>query len=139
VTGAAAAGSPVEPAASAVLALADLLSHAGPETTMRALASLRLAVCDDLVSAVVEGRAQGMTWQEVGDAIGVTRQAAQQLYGRFAPPPPGRPPQELGVEAGDGCHPQGASLRSEPPGVGGLTNGVGRDPGPGRGRRGGGG
>jgi hypothetical protein len=35
-----------------------------------------------LEQAVVDMRGEGATWQEVGDALGVTRQAAQQRYGR---------------------------------------------------------
>jgi hypothetical protein len=36
-----------------------------------------------LLSLVGEGRAAGMSWSQVGDALGVRRQAAQQRYGPY--------------------------------------------------------
>lgn len=33
-------------------------------------------------AVVAEARAAGVTWQELGDALGTTRQAAQMRYGR---------------------------------------------------------
>lgn len=40
---------------------------------------------DAMIASTVTGlRASGHTWQEIGDALGVTRQAAQQRYGRVA-------------------------------------------------------
>jgi len=39
--------------------------------------------------AVRLARAQGRTWEEIGQAVGTTRQAAWQRYGRLAPACPG--------------------------------------------------
>lgn len=101
----AAAADPFGSAASAVAALADALEDVPPLVAMRSLSVLRLAVVDDLTACVVAARARGDSWQAIGDALGVSRQAAQQLYGRLAPPPPPRPPQVGAAEVGDGCHP----------------------------------
>jgi len=38
--------------------------------------------------AVRLARAQGRTWEEIGQAVGTTRQAAWQRYGRVAPAAP---------------------------------------------------
>jgi len=40
------------------------------------------AAKDNLVNAVLNARQGGMTWQKIGDALGVTQQAARQRYGR---------------------------------------------------------
>ncbi|AZC12395.1 DUF3887 domain-containing protein [Microbacterium sp. ABRD28] len=50
------------------------------------------AAADAVVSAVVvDARASGMTWQAIGEALGVTRQAAFQRYGRPTDPTTGQP------------------------------------------------
>jgi hypothetical protein len=50
------------------------------------------AAADDVVRAVVRhARDSGATWQVVGDALGVTRQAAFQRYGRPIDPRTGEP------------------------------------------------
>ncbi len=36
---------------------------------------------EDLRREVEKARANGVTWQKIGDALGVTRSAAQQYYG----------------------------------------------------------
>jgi hypothetical protein len=47
---------------------------------------------DDVVRAVVQqARRNGVTWQVIGDALGVTRQAAFQRYGRPIDPRTGEP------------------------------------------------
>lgn len=49
------------------------------------------AAADAVVSAVVvDARASGMTWQAIGEALGVTRQAAFQRYGRPTDPTTGQ-------------------------------------------------
>lgn len=40
---------------------------------------------DELVSAVAAARAAGDTWDAIGVALGVSRQAAYQRFGRVAP------------------------------------------------------
>lgn len=50
------------------------------------------AAADDVVRAVVQqARHHGVTWQAVGDALGVSRQAAFQRYGRPTDPRTGEP------------------------------------------------
>lgn len=50
------------------------------------------AAADAVVRAVVvDARESGMTWQSIGDALGVTRQAAFQRYGRPTDPATGQP------------------------------------------------
>lgn len=50
------------------------------------------AAADEVVRAVVrQAREDGATWQVVGDALGVTRQAAFQRYGRPIDPRTGEP------------------------------------------------
>jgi hypothetical protein len=50
------------------------------------------AAADDLVRAVVQqARQSGATWQVIGDALGVSRQAAFQRYGKPIDPRTGEP------------------------------------------------
>lgn len=35
-----------------------------------------------LAESVARARGEGLTWDEIGDALGMTRQGAQQRYGR---------------------------------------------------------
>lgn len=54
-------------------------------------ASIQTAA-DDVMRAVVgQARQEGATWQIIGDALGVSRQAAFQRYGRPADPRTGEP------------------------------------------------
>ena len=48
------------------------------------LLSLRSEVETAITRAVAGLRAQGHSWQYVGDALGITKQAAQQRYGERA-------------------------------------------------------
>ena len=63
----------------------DLLDHLAdtysPTDLLDTLATYRAHVEDAIHLAVVQARAEGMTWEQVGDLLGVTRQAAQQRYG----------------------------------------------------------
>lgn len=75
----------------AVAALQDGYAYARPltsstevEVRLRFLAEL-LAVGDGALDALVaEARLQGLTWSQVGDTLGVSKQAAQQRFGRAA-------------------------------------------------------
>jgi len=46
---------------------------------------------DSLRAAVDRARAEGRTWQEIGDVLGTTRQAAFQRFGRPVDPRTGEP------------------------------------------------
>ena len=56
--------------------------------TKQPLAALRNSVAiiqaftDDLPIFVNAARSSGATWEQIGDALGVSRQAAQQRYGQ---------------------------------------------------------
>jgi hypothetical protein len=59
--------------------------------TLDQLASLtneRERVETKIRDAVYKGRAEGLTWEEVGAALGRSRQAVMQRYARNAPPSP---------------------------------------------------
>jgi len=57
-----------------------------PRTGLRAVASLRL-LADTLELRQVEaGLRAGMTWQDVADALGVTRQAVHKKYAKRIDP-----------------------------------------------------
>jgi hypothetical protein len=63
--------------------LADAVDNAaGPLARLRALQDLLDAATAASAQAVSAARADGTTWQEVGGALGISRQAAQQRYGR---------------------------------------------------------
>jgi hypothetical protein len=55
---------------------------ADPEDGLRAVVVLR-RLADTLEQAHVKrARAQGWTWQQIGDALGVSRQAVHKRHGR---------------------------------------------------------
>lgn len=73
----------------------------GPLARLRALQALLDAAAEASTEAVSAARADGKTWQEVGDALGISRQAAQQRCGR-RPPPSSAPATESAVSDGSG-------------------------------------
>jgi hypothetical protein len=45
------------------------------------LAGYKAQVQDAIRESVVRARSEGMTWEQIGHSLGVTKQAAQQRYG----------------------------------------------------------
>lgn len=58
---------------------------------VRMAADLQAAAARTLKKSVDRARAAGRTWQEIGDALGVTRQAAFQRFGNPIDPRTGKP------------------------------------------------
>ncbi len=75
------------------LLAAQVLTERGDDVVSEIEHSLRIqSAADDIVRAVVQqARAHGTTWQAIGDALGVTRQAAFQRYGKPIDPRTGEP------------------------------------------------
>jgi hypothetical protein len=48
------------------------------------LATLSQAIQDEIDMHAIAA-AKGATWQEIGDALGISRQAAHKRYGQFSP------------------------------------------------------
>jgi hypothetical protein len=65
--------------------ITDLEQVVGPEALLVALTEAKRTVegaQKTIESLVRDARASGITWPQVGRALGVTTQAAQQRYGR---------------------------------------------------------
>jgi hypothetical protein len=62
-----------------------------PVETVRALLAVRAGVDGALAAAVDRARADGVTWQALGDVLGTTRQAAFQRFGHPIDPRTGAP------------------------------------------------
>ena len=92
-TGAGSAGPALANGAESALAADEDLAgvRAAQELSALAAAALRLAVD--------QARAAGRTWQELGDVLGVTRQAAFQRFGHPVDPRTGQPMSEAMVPA----------------------------------------
>lgn len=58
---------------------------------IREAVEARLRADAELAAAVGEAREAGSTWQEIGDVLGTTRQAAFQRFGRPMDPRTGKP------------------------------------------------
>lgn len=77
-------------------------SDADPLVAVTSARHLTRAVDDALRAAVTRARNAGRTWQEIGDLLGTTRQAAFQRFGRPIDPRTGAPmTQEVLGGAGD--------------------------------------
>ena len=65
--------------------LADETASRDPEVGLRAVASLRVLLesLEDL--QVANARAQGWSWQQIADALGVSRQAVHKKHGGGRP------------------------------------------------------
>ncbi len=59
---------------------------ADPMRALEAARSLQVTVNVGSLAAAATARAQGRTWAEIGDALGITKQAAQQRFGIFTDP-----------------------------------------------------
>ncbi len=53
-----------------------------PATGLRAIAALRRLIDDLEHRQVQRARAEGWSWQQIGDALGISRQAAHKKHGR---------------------------------------------------------
>jgi len=53
------------------------------ESALRAAALRRSLAESDLGQAVVTARAEGVSWDRIGDAVGTSGEAARQKYGRL--------------------------------------------------------
>lgn len=51
-----------------------------PVTVIRDMQLIAAGAADAVTAVVVDMRADGASWSEIGDALGVSRQAAQQRY-----------------------------------------------------------
>lgn len=51
-----------------------------PSMALRRIAYRRALVEGELAEAVSDAKAQGLTWQEIGDAVGTSGEAARQKY-----------------------------------------------------------
>jgi hypothetical protein len=60
----------------------------GPESTpdpplvLKGLGEIRVALEREIRTAIYVGRKAGLSWSAIGEALGVSKQAAQQRYGR---------------------------------------------------------
>jgi hypothetical protein len=52
-----------------------------PLKALRACRSLQRTITDEVGDRVFDARAQGASWGDVGFALGITKQAAQQRFG----------------------------------------------------------
>jgi len=65
--------------------LADALGAEDPGLGLRAASALHRLAERVEATKVAEARAQGWTWQQIGDALGVTRQSVHLKYGKDLP------------------------------------------------------
>ncbi|WP_223692373.1 DUF3887 domain-containing protein [Leifsonia poae] len=65
-----------------ILAAPVLRSESDPLDALQASLAVQSRAAELVASAVEHARSSGRTWQEIGDALGVSRQAAFQRYGR---------------------------------------------------------
>jgi hypothetical protein len=62
--------------------LTERLRSADPAVGLRAVGALRRLAEQVEAAAVARAREQGWTWEQVGDALGVTRQSAHTKHGK---------------------------------------------------------
>jgi hypothetical protein len=61
---------------------ADPADPADPFVRLRAVVALRRLADRVEATGVLAAREQGWSWQQIGDALGVTRQSVHEKYGR---------------------------------------------------------
>ena len=66
----------------AMLAIPVLASDDEPLSTVRLAASVQVRSTEVVAAAVRQARAAGCTWQQIGDTLGISRQAAFQRFGK---------------------------------------------------------
>lgn len=70
------------PMSTAVTELAEQVSSPDPQEGLRAVAALR-RLLETLESLHIDNaRAQGWSWQDIADALGVTKQTVHRKHGR---------------------------------------------------------
>jgi hypothetical protein len=72
--------------------LASAAEGTDPRVGLRAVAALRRLLTRLEHAHVANARAQGMSWQEIADALGVTRQAVHAKHAARTRRKPGRDP-----------------------------------------------
>jgi hypothetical protein len=88
-------------------AVAEVLVGSEQGQAYSALAALTAAkslgrTVDDVLHALVrQARSEGTTWQQVGDALGTTRQNAYQRFGGAEPAHEQEPPMQTGLASAD--------------------------------------
>lgn len=65
-----------------VARLSTELASEDPATGLRAALALRRLAEQVEANAVARARRQGWSWQQVGDALGITRQSVHAKYGK---------------------------------------------------------
>ena len=55
-----------------------------PRLVLRGLGQVRDALDREIRQAVYVGRTAGLSWSAIGEQLGVSKQAAQQRFGRYA-------------------------------------------------------
>jgi hypothetical protein len=64
-----------------ILILESALMGPDPLLSLRACRSLQSTLADEVQGRVFDARAQGAAWEQIGMALGITKQAAQQRFG----------------------------------------------------------
>ncbi len=62
--------------------LSTAVASEDPATGLRAVLALRRLAEQVEANAVATARRQGWSWQQIGDALGITRQSAHAKYGK---------------------------------------------------------
>lgn len=77
----------VEEAAARIMEGFRVQSHLFTKDELEGLAMLNSLMSDTIKWVVAERRAKGDSWSEIGRSLGISKQAAQQRFGKKAPKP----------------------------------------------------